>query len=99
MADFDLVLKGTVVLADRIVEGGHVAVRDGKVMHVGQGAMPAARERHDLSGALILPGAIDAQVHSLSQKNQEDFLWSTRSAAAGIAPCPTCMTLPSRTAT
>ena len=35
------------------------------------------------SGALILPGAIDAQVHSLSQKNQEDFIWSTRSAAAG----------------
>ncbi|UNK39179.1 amidohydrolase family protein [Shinella sp. H4-D48] len=83
MADFDLVVKGTVVLADRIVEGGHVAVRDGKVVHVGQGAMPAAKERHDLSGALILPGAIDAQVHSLSQKNQEDFIWSTRSAAAG----------------
>jgi allantoinase len=83
MADFDLVVKGTVVLADRVVEGGHVAVRDGKVVHVGQGAMPAAKERHDLSGALILPGAIDAQVHSLSQKNQEDFIWSTRSAAAG----------------
>ncbi|ANH04701.1 dihydroorotase family protein [Shinella sp. HZN7] len=83
MADFDLVLKGTVVLADRIVDGGHVAVRDGKVAHVGQGAMPAAKERHDLSGALILPGAIDAQVHSLSQKSQEDFIWSTRSAAAG----------------
>ena len=83
MADFDLVLKGTVVLADRIVEGGHVAVAGGKVVHVGQGAMPAAKERHDLSGALILPGAIDAQVHSLSQKDQEDFLWSTRSAAAG----------------
>lgn len=83
MADFDLVLKGTVVLADRIVEGGHVAVASGKVVHVGQGAMPAARERHDFSGALILPGAIDAQVHSLSQKSQEDFVWSTRSAAAG----------------
>ncbi|WP_411032685.1 dihydroorotase [Shinella sp. BYT-45] len=83
MADFDLVLKGTVVLPDRLVEGGHVAVRDGRVAHVGQGAMPAARERHDLAGALILPGAIDAQVHSLSQKDQEDFIWSTRSAAAG----------------
>ena len=83
MADFDLVLKGTVVLPDRVVEGGHVAVRDGKVAHVGEGAMPAAKERHDLSGALILPGAIDAQVHSLSQKDQEDFVWSTRSAAAG----------------
>ena len=83
MSDFDLVLKGTVVLPERIVEGGHVAVRDGKVVHVGQGAAPAAREWHDLGNALILPGAVDAQVHSLSQKNQEDFLWSTRSAAAG----------------
>ncbi len=83
MADFDLVVKGTVVLPHRIVEGGHVAVRDGKVVHVGQGAMPAARDRHDLKGAMILPGVIDAQVHSLSQKNQEDFIWSTRSAAAG----------------
>ncbi len=83
MGDFDLVLKGTVVLPDRIVESGHVAVRDGKIAFIGQGAMPAARERHDLGKALILPGAIDAQVHSLSQKNQEDFVWSTRSAAAG----------------
>ncbi len=40
MSDFDLVLKGTVVLAHRIVEGGHVAVRDGKVVHVGQGQRP-----------------------------------------------------------
>jgi allantoinase len=39
--------------------------------------------RHQLGEALILPGAIDAQVHSLSQKDQEDFIWSTRSAAAG----------------
>jgi allantoinase len=83
MADFDLALKGTVVLPDRIVEGGHVTVRDGKVVHIGQGALPAARERHDLGHALVLPGAIDAQVHSLSQKDQEDFVWSTRSAAAG----------------
>lgn len=83
MSDFDLVLKGTVVLSDRIVEGGFVAVRDGKVDLVGQGAMPSARERHDLGTALILPGAIDAQTHSLSQKDQEDFIWSTRSAAAG----------------
>lgn len=83
MSDFDLVLAGTVVLPDRVVPQGFVAVRDGKVALVGQGAPPAARERHLLGRALILPGAIDAQVHSLSQKNQEDFIWSTRSAAAG----------------
>ncbi|WP_117193274.1 dihydroorotase [Rhizobium terrae] len=83
MSDFDLVLKGMLVLPDRVVPGGYVAVRDGLVADVGQGEMPAAKERHDLGEALILPGAIDAQVHSLSQKNQEDFIWSTRTAAAG----------------
>jgi allantoinase len=83
MSDFDLVLKGTLVLADRVVQSGFVAVRDGLVTLLGQGAMPAAREKHDLGAALIMPGAIDAQVHSLSQRNQEDFIWSTRAAAAG----------------
>ncbi|QKK25355.1 dihydroorotase [Rhizobium hidalgonense] len=81
--DFDLVLQGTVVLPDRILEAGYVAVHDGKIAEVGLGVPPAALERHLLGKALIMPGAIDAQVHSLSQKNQEDFIWSTRSAAAG----------------
>ncbi|ANL32506.1 MULTISPECIES: dihydroorotase [Rhizobium] len=81
--DFDLVLQGTVVLPDRILEEGYVAARDGRIAEVGLGVPPAARERHLLGKALILPGAIDAQVHSLSQKDQEDFIWSTRSAAAG----------------
>lgn len=83
MSDFDLSLAGTIVLPDRIIEAGYVAVRDGKVAAVGEGTAPAARDRHELGRALILPGAIDAQVHSLSQKNQEGFAWSTRSAAAG----------------
>lgn len=83
MSDFDLVLSGTVVLPDRIIANGYVAVSDGKVARVGEGPAPAARERHDLGEALILPGAVDAQTHSLSQKNQEDFLWSTNAAAAG----------------
>ncbi|ANL64095.1 allantoinase protein [Rhizobium phaseoli] len=81
--DFDLVLQGSVVLPDRILDEGYVAARDGKIAEVGLGVPPSGRERHLLGKALILPGAIDAQVHSLSQKDQEDFIWSTRSAAAG----------------
>jgi len=83
MTDFDTVLIGTLVLSDRVVERGHVAIAGEKIALVGDGPAPSARERHDLGDALILPGAIDAQVHSLSQKGQEDFIWSTRSAAAG----------------
>jgi allantoinase len=83
MTDFALVLQGAVILPDRILSNGYVAVADGKIAEIGQGHAPSARESHRLGAAFILPGAIDAQVHSLSQKNQEDFIWSTRAAAAG----------------
>lgn len=83
MSDFDLVLTGHVVLGSCEYEGGFVAVRDGRVAIVGQGAAPSARERHDLGRAMILPGAVDAQVHSLSQKGAEGFAASTAAAAAG----------------
>ena len=82
MSEFDWVVTGCVVRPDRILEDGYVAVRDGVVERVGQGASPAARERHNFGSALVLPGAIDSQVHSRSQRGQEDFIWSTRSAAA-----------------
>src|SRR6478752_1953273 len=78
----DQVFVGTVVLPDRIIDNGHVLVADGLVQRVGTGSPPAA-ERHGGDGYLVLPGAIDSQVHSRSQKGQEDFIWSTRSAAAG----------------
>lgn len=83
MSDFDLVVTGRIVRADRVVENGYVAVRDGKVERVGEGPPPQAAERQDFGNAFVMPGAIDAQVHSRSQKGQEDFIWSTRAAAAG----------------
>lgn len=83
MSDFDLVLTGRVVGTDRVRETGYVAVRNGLVERVGEGVPPAASHREDFGDAFILPGAIDAQVHSRSQAGQEDFIWSTRSAAAG----------------
>ena len=82
MTDFALMLQGIVILPDRILPNGYVAVADGRIAEVGQGRPPSARESHHLGAALILPGAIDAQVHSLSQRDQEDFIWSTRAAAA-----------------
>ncbi|MGP0089228.1 MAG: dihydroorotase [Xanthobacteraceae bacterium] len=78
----DQVFVGTVVLPDHIIENGYVLVGDGRVQQVGAGAAPAG-EKQGGSGYFVLPGAIDAQVHSRSQKGQEDFIWSTRSAAAG----------------
>jgi allantoinase len=83
MSDFDLVLSGTVVLPSQVIPQGYVAVRDGLIARVGEGPAPAARERHVLGNAYILPGGIDGQVHSRSTKGLEDFDATTRSAAAG----------------
>jgi allantoinase len=78
----DQVFAGTIVLPNRIIENGFVLVGDGIVQAVGSGPVPAG-DKHGGDGFLVLPGAIDAQVHSRSQAGQEDFIWSTRSAAAG----------------
>jgi allantoinase len=78
----DKVFAGAVVLPDRVIEKGYVLVGDGVVQSVGSDQPPAG-EKHGGPEFLVLPGAIDAQVHSRSQKGQEDFIWSTRSAAAG----------------
>lgn len=83
MSDFDTVIRGTFVGEDGIVERGFAATRDGKIALLGSGEAPAARDVYDFGAALVLPGVIDGQVHSRSQANQEDFIWSTRSAAAG----------------
>lgn len=83
MSDYDLIITGRVVGTDRVREKGYVAIRGGVIERVGEGMPPSARERQDFGDALVLPGAIDAQVHSRSQRGQEDFIWSTRAAAAG----------------
>lgn len=83
MTDFDLVLRGNVVLSDRIIEDGHVAVRDGKIVQVGTGTPPSAGRTEDRRGAWIIPGVVDGQVHSGSQANHEGIGMASRAAAAG----------------
>ena len=79
----DLVVAGTVVTASAMFRDGWVAVLDGRIVQVGSGKRPQAARLADYGAALVLPGAIDSQVHSRSQQGQEDFIWTTRAAAAG----------------
>jgi allantoinase len=83
MADFDLVVTGNVICADRILENGFVAVSAGKIALIGRGAAPAAREHIDVRGQWVMPGIIDGQVHAGSQANQEGIGRASRAAAAG----------------
>ena len=83
MAEFDLVIRGTILLADDIIRHGFIAVRDGKVALLGSGAPPGARDTVDAGGRWVMPGVIDGQVHAASQANQEGIGRASRAAAAG----------------
>lgn len=83
MSDFDLVVTGNVVLSSGVIENGYVASTGGKIVRVGRGAPPAARETQDFAGHWLIPGVVDGQVHSGSQANQEGIGMCSRAAAAG----------------
>ncbi|MDO9434200.1 dihydroorotase family protein [Hydrogenophaga sp.] len=82
MNDFDLAVRGKLVLPHTIVEDGFVAIRDGRIAEIGTGAPPAAREQHDFRGLWIAPGAVDGQTHTGSA-NHEWLGQGSRAAAAG----------------
>ncbi|PIE69690.1 MAG: allantoinase [Deltaproteobacteria bacterium] len=80
---FDCVIKGDIVTKDAIISDGYIAITGEKISEIGSGDIPQANMFFDESGSLVMPGGIDAQVHSNSQKGREGFAWSTRSAAGG----------------
>lgn len=82
-APFDLVLTGDVVLSDRVVPGGYVAIRGETIAAIGEGAPPPAKAiaRHD--GKLIMPGLVDGHMHTSSSTGWPGIEGSTMSAAAG----------------
>jgi len=80
---FDLLVIGNVVTPAGVLEGGAVAVADGRIAEVfPSAAQTEAAQRIDATGQWVLPGAIDPHVHCFSSPS-EGFLRATRAAAAG----------------
>ncbi len=79
----DLLIRGDLVLPDRVLPDGHVAVAGGRIAAIGQSDPPAAREIRDFRGHLVFPGIIDGQVHAGSADGFAGIEDLTRSAAAG----------------
>ena len=61
----DLVFRGGPVFTDGIRHTGPVAVKDGRVVAVGDDAERCKGETIDLEGRLLLPGFQDAHVHAV----------------------------------
>ncbi|MDB5854155.1 MAG: allantoinase [Herminiimonas sp.] len=86
MGDFDLVVRGDIVDAQKVEMDGWLGVRGGKIVargSCGAGTPPSASNSVGGRGMWILPGVIDGQVHAGSQANQEGLGWASRAAAAG----------------
>ena len=58
-----VIANARIVLADRVIERGWVAVADGRIAEFGEGHAPAGSE--DAAGDLILPGLIELHTDHL----------------------------------
>lgn len=80
---FDLVVQGDLVLPDRVLKRGYLAVHGETIAAVGIGPAPEAGETLDAGGKLIFPGVIDGQVHAGSAEGILGLEDASIAAAAG----------------
>ncbi len=80
---YDLVIRGTLVLPDRLLPNGWIAVRGEKIAGLGQGQPPEATTVHDAESNLVFPGVVDGQTHATSAQGLAGIYSSSCSAVAG----------------
>lgn len=82
-SSFDLLVRGDLVVPGRVLHGGALAVRDGRIAGVfAPGVTVEAAEVRDYPGRYVLPGLVDTHVHLLSTP-VEGIARGTAAAAAG----------------
>ncbi|MFC0383995.1 dihydroorotase [Muricoccus vinaceus] len=89
---FDRVILGDVVLPDRVLPGGYVAVRGDTIAAIGQGEAPPAAATENHAGRLVFPGLVDGHMHTASSIGWPGIEGATQSAAAGGVT--TCVDMP-----
>ncbi|MFY1708082.1 N-acetylglucosamine-6-phosphate deacetylase [Tritonibacter scottomollicae] len=77
-----VVFKGDIVLPDRILAGGHVACRNGRIAHVGtENPFPDTKP---LEGRYVAPGFVDIHVHGGANA---DYMDGDRDAVVASNRC------------
>ncbi len=81
---FDLVVRHGLVVSHERSARLDLAVRDGRVVEVGE-RLGGGAEEIDATGLVVVPGLVDAHVHlrEPGMTEKEDFFSGTRAAAAG----------------
>ena len=91
----DLVISNGVVVSGEGAFSASVAIKDGRVLSVGErDAMPDAKEHLDATGLHLLPGAIDVHVHFREPGYTHKEDWATGTAAAAFGGVTTVFEMP-----
>src|SRR5438128_3961214 len=91
----ELVISGATVVTDEASFDAAVAIKDGKILAIGEErAMPSARETFDATGLHLLPGAIDVHVHFREPGYTHKEDWQTGTAAAAMGGVTTVFEMP-----
>ncbi|SFK38473.1 dihydroorotase [Falsiroseomonas stagni] len=80
---YDLLLRGDLVLSDRVVADGYVGVRGGRIAAIGEGEAPPAKAVADHRGRVVMPGLVDGHMHTSSSTGWPGIEGATMTAAAG----------------
>ena len=81
-ARLDLVVAGRLALPDGRLLDGELGVRDGRIVALADRGALTAPDRLDAGSSLVLPGVVDAHVHTRSEP-AEGLTRATTAAAAG----------------
>jgi allantoinase len=89
---FDRVIRGTLVLPDRILANGWVATRGEVIAGIGEGPSPVATSVEDYGTRYIMPGLVDGHMHTSSSRGWPGIEGASKTAAAGGVT--TCVDMP-----
>jgi allantoinase len=82
MRQVDGIIKGKIVLIDKVIKG-EVGIKEGKIVSIYEGTGNLESENcKDFGDSFVFPGVIDVHVHCFSNPN-EGFVTTSSSAAAG----------------
>lgn len=80
----DTLVAGGTLVKDSSTFDAAVAIDDGRIVAVGEeAALPAADERIDATGQLVMPGVVDPHVHIDDHVSIDSYRTATSAAAVG----------------
>ena len=82
---FDIIFKDAQIVTHTKRFNGDIAVKDEKIVEIGDLKESEAKENIDLKGLCLIPGVIDTQVHFREPglEHKEDLYTGTKSAILG----------------